>query len=264
MAFPGADGQTGQTGHAGQGGQNTGRSGKSGHSGQTGRPSGQAAGNQAVESLADRLYQMYMLQFSSAASVTVSEAKKRERMLSIINYVAPSSDLSEDYELPDGEGIKSSAVARIKERSLEKEDEEEIEAFAKAHEPEIKAIQMQDKINAGIAKQPTYQELQELAAQKMILYQGVKTFLDDGDQKKLGKALEKESFNARASEMMDSAAFKKMCSTLGPHGLAQAAKGNGEALVSTFAKMLETVNYKSAAAPEPEPSGKELSGPSLL
>ena len=97
----------------------------------------------------------------------------------------------------------------------------------------------------------------------MILYQNVKTYLEDGDSRKLGKAVEKESLSARASEMMNSDAFKKMCSMLGPNGLASASKGDGSALVSTFAKTLESLSVREAKAPDTV-TPKELSGPSLL
>lgn len=62
--------------------------------------------------------------------------------------------------------------------------------------------------------------------------------------------------------MMDSAAFKKMCGILGPSGLAVAARGSGESLVSTFAKSMESVHQMSAK-PSIVDSAKEVEGPTL-
>lgn len=225
-----------------------------------------AAGNQAIESLTDRLYQMYMLH--SSASVTVSEEKKRERISEIIDYVDSGSAMQKQSANLDAIEQTTSIPGREKTSPRRQTDEKTVEAFQDEHAAEIQALRMHEAIERDIAKRPTLEQLKVLTAQKMILYQSVKTFLADEDQGKLGKALEKESFNTKVSEMMDSKAFQQMCRTLGTQGLAQAATMSGEALVSTFAKTLEAQNVLSVqASPKATPEGpapKEVSGPSLF
>ena len=126
MSFAASEGKSGQTG---QSGQNTGNRGQTGTGGRGGRPTGQAAGNQAVESLTDRLYQMYMLQLSSASPVSVSEEKKRERLLDIIDYVMPETE-ADVYQGSAEEGTRGTSP-RVREKTYSKEELDAAEAFKK-------------------------------------------------------------------------------------------------------------------------------------
>ena len=111
--------------------------------------------------------------------------------------------------------------------------------FEAAHMGELKAINLAEKLDSQLAAGPEIEELQKLAAQKMILLQHKTQFRKDKDNDKLADALDKAQMEKSINKLMNDHLFKEVCEKLGPEGLLQQAKGDGSQLVRSYGLAME-------------------------
>ena len=129
---------------------------------------------------------------------------------------------------------------------------------------QIKAVSVMNEIDEKLAANPSKEELQELAARKMVLLEEKVAFQmnkrteelrkeggalinDDAlipgddisaDEKFLNKISEAE-LSKKAAKLMKSGTFAEMCEKLGPDKLLKQAQGSGTELMNSYGKVLD-------------------------
>ena len=107
--------------------------------------------------------------------------------------------------------------------------------FEQAHMGQLKAFNLENKINEDLAAPPEMVDLPKLAAQKMVLLEHKMQFQADKDNDKLASALDKDNLQKDVDKLMNDLNFKLMVKKLGTDGLKAYAKGDGSKLVESFA-----------------------------
>lgn len=107
--------------------------------------------------------------------------------------------------------------------------------FEAAHAGPLKAIRVEEEINAQLNPELDQDTLAKLAAKKMILLQHKMEYQKDKNGEKLEKALEKANLEKNVDRLMNDYLFKEVCQKLGAEGLSEYTKGDGSQLVESYA-----------------------------
>ena len=107
--------------------------------------------------------------------------------------------------------------------------------FERAHMGQLKAYNLENKLNEDLAADPETVDLPKVAAQKMVLLKHKMQFQADKDNDKLASALDKDNLNKDVEKLMNDYNFKLMVKKLGTDGLKAYAKGDGTKLVESYA-----------------------------
>jgi len=127
------------------------------------------------------------------------------------------------------------------------------ENFEKSHAGQLRVVRATDQIEKKLADGANANELQDLAAKKMVLMHESAQFQQDKNDERLIGALEDGNLEKKAAKLLKSEAFQEMCSKLGPEKLAQQIKGSGAKLMESFSLAQEG---KLEVKPEENAIGK--------